>query len=256
MGRQGKRRLYKTMRRLRRSPLTRAEWQTLWARLERQEAEVEQLGERAAKERADVEWVEHPVVRFGLWMTGQLEERERKERGEYDAAVAETLRKGGAAKALRDYLESLDADIPRVTDARVAGDLEGVDHRDLRHLPEAGPALYGLLNRAHLASELHDIAEICEEAVRSFGAKRSKRSAQAQKRALVRIRKRLRRAGQDDLLPRVDGVPSGADYEDRLALHRLAEVLGERARDHRRGLAAGLRDVIQEARRPPGLIDS
>ena len=56
-----------------RNPFDRSEWDELREELAHREAEVERLGLTLAKERADVEWIERPLVRVALCRTASCQ---------------------------------------------------------------------------------------------------------------------------------------------------------------------------------------
>jgi hypothetical protein len=236
-----------TLRRFRANPFTRPEVEELWATLSRLEEEVEALGAKAAAERVDVEWIEQPLVRVGLWMTGTLAARETKERQEYDEALALTMAKGDAARKLRGWLEALPA-LPYVTDERVAGDLERVRARDLQSLPSPTPGLEALRERVHLGLDLNALGGLCKQVESRAGLRRTRGSSL--KREFGRLRRRLRSAGQLDLAERLEASPSDDPYQDRQQLRELRKILGSRANAHRVGLAAALRDIVRAEPHP------
>lgn len=239
-----------TLRNLRRHPLTEPEVEGLTAHLAGLETEVERLGEVASRERADVDWVENPFVRLGLWLGGTLEEREARERAEYDAAMAATLATGDAARKLRTWLDAL-PDARRVDDERVVSDLEALRPEDLDGLVEDGAALRALVARVHQARELQAIGRLCKQLSAQLGLPRRGRARAPIERAFERIRGRLRAADQRDLADRLANSPDEADG-DRARLGELRDILGARIRARRTGVATALLDIVREHHHPPG----
>jgi hypothetical protein len=221
------------LRRLRANPLLSHELDALRARVEVLEAEVEALGETAAAERADVERLERPLVRIGLWLTGQLQSTEARERDEYEAVLAETMRHGDRVQRLRETLAGL-GEVQCIDDDRVASVLRGVRRRD------CPPDLRDLWVRVDRADELLRIAELCriEEAQR--GSKPTRNWRRARARAVRRIRKRL---------ARLDRPSDGLDPQESDALRALRHALQAEASALQVGLATALRSRVV----PPAL---
>lgn len=239
-----------TLRQLRAYPLTEESLVGLQARLLDLEADMEGLVAVAARERADVDWIENPFVRIGLWLTGRLEEREEREHAEYDAAMAATLERGDDARRLRDWLEAL-PDRPRVDDARVVSDLEPLKAADLDGLPEDGPALRAIHARIERARELRAIGRLCKQLGAQLGLPKRGRSTHAVQQAFDRIRTRLEAVGDTEVRPLLSPCP-GDPSNDRERLTLAREEIGATIRLLHAGVSIALLDVIRAHHRPPG----
>lgn len=244
-----------TLRRLRAHPYSRREVHELWAALEAMEAEVEQLGAMALQERADVEWIERPLVRAYLWAMGDLAARDARERSEADAAMAATMQRGDQARQLRAWLESLPRDQRRIDDKRVAADLERLEAADLPAYPEYGPELQALWERAHRARDLIVTAGQAKQISTRLGAE-GKRHRPARREELQRLASRLRKQGRGDLTLAFSPVPSSV-YLVRQALKNVRKDLARHVKVLRKGLARDLADIVRSrVRREVPVLDT
>ncbi|MCB9672644.1 MAG: hypothetical protein H6736_18090 [Alphaproteobacteria bacterium] len=240
------------LRTLRRQPLTEEEQSGLILHLRELDAEVERLGAIAAAEREDVDWIERPVVRFGLWLSGTLAEREARERAEYDAAVAATLAMGDHARQMRVWLDSR-REPGFVSDQKVVAELERLRPSDLAGLPEDGPELRALHQEIVLARDLQAIGRLCKQLGARAGLPHCTRTSL--RKGFVRVRARLAAASQYDLVEQLANRPSETQ-EDRQALYDVRTELGRRAVAARSGAASALRDIVRRHHRPPGGWDA
>jgi hypothetical protein len=140
-----------------RNPFSLPEWNALWRELITREAAVAEAGMRVAKERADVEWVGHPVVKLALWLQGSLAERTAKEQREYDAALATLMEMGGLAQRHRAWLEKLDQHSILPSDEQVYDVLRAVSADAFAHF--ARPELGFVHERAIQARRCETLAE-------------------------------------------------------------------------------------------------
>lgn len=226
------------LKRLERNPLVPGEQQELEALLLRLEADVEALGAQVASERADVERLSQPLLRFALFVTGQLGTREAKEQGEYQSVLARTMALGDRASLLRTALETVGAPT-RLTDEAVVEAFAGVKEADLAKLPYP---LRPLHMRCAASEELAAIRSLCDLELAAHGLKPTPQWLQARRSEQARIEGRLRRAGFA-----ADPLPSEPDAE---ALAKLRAALDAAIAAHVDGLAAALREVVRAARFP------
>lgn len=251
-------RLHRMLVRLRENPFSSDEVLRMKRELDALEAHVEALGEVASRERADVDALEAPWWRGLLWLVGQLEERELKERREYEVALAAVLREGERAAALRARLDALGPH-PAYDDAYVAKVLKGVGPRDFRRFgTRLGGELLELREGLMLADDLWWLERQTE---RTYQIVRAGRRRSSMVSRLSRLERGLRnldlhRAALDVGNLKVlyesddDGLVNHRQQRARRVLLDVKAALTA-ARDERlRGLSDRLAELVRDAQLP------
>lgn len=250
--------LHRMLVRIQDNPFSSEEVLQMQRELDALEDRVEELGEVAARERLDVDALDSVWRRGLLWLVGELEQRELKERREYEEALAAVLAEGEKTARLRARIEALGPE-PAFSDAQVAKVLRAVNPADFRRFGSRLGKELSLLREGLDVAQ--DVWWLERQTERTYQVVRKGRRRSSMVGRLKRLERGLRSLGLEPDAKEVSGLTTLYEGEDpalvkhrrQRALRLLKEVRQSlrRVREARQlGVSVRLTHVVRDVQLP------